>query len=193
MPLNIQTPPAPVLIEERSIDMRAARFGKHVVERDFKMANGKVFPILCVTAANIYPVILFPMTDRGTIYLLNQFRFGTKSWVHELPGGCPKPTQGWEEAAAHELREEIGAVATKLEKIGGPMPLNPALEDNTVVAVVATGCKLVGDQKLDQSEEAIVSEVTVAEFRKLVKEGMIVDSKTVAIGYLALDHLGFLG
>ena len=182
----------PVLVKERILDDRGTKFGKTIIERDFQMLNGETYPILCVSISGIVPVVIFPLTDRGTVLLLNQFRFGINAFTYELPGGCSKKMH-WQEAAKEELLEETGAVASSIELIGGPIELDPALGDARVLAVLAKGCTIVKSQHLDATEEAEVVEITVAEFREMARSGKITDAKTVAIGYLALDHLGLLG
>lgn len=190
---NISFSHAPVLVEQRVLDDRATRFGKQIVERHFKMPDGEVLPILCVINLGMDPIIVFALTERGTVFLVNQFRFGISGWVLELPGGCPKPGQTWEDAARTELLEEVGAEARDMKVIGESMMLNPVLGNIHFNAVLATGCKVVRAQDLDSTEIMTVMEVSVGKFREMLKKGEITDAKTVAVGYLALDHLGFLG
>jgi 8-oxo-dGTP pyrophosphatase MutT (NUDIX family) len=139
------------------------------------------------------PFIVFALTEHGNVFLVNQFRFGINGWVLELPGGCPKLGQTWEDVARAELLEEAGVEASEMKIIGRPMPFNPALENTRFTAVLATGCKVVMPQNLDSAEMIIVAEISVESFREMLKKGEITDAKTVAIGYLALDHLGLLG
>ena len=183
----------PVLVEDKILDARGAKFGKTIIERHFRMPDGKVFQILCVDDSGIVPVIIFPLTSKQTILLVHQFRFGINRSVYELPGGCPKPGQSWEDTANAELLEEIGAKASSLEIIGNPIPFNPALENNRAVPVLAKGCQIIKSQCLDETESGTVLEVTIPQFRSMVKLGEIVDAKTIAISYLALDQLDLLG
>lgn len=184
---------APVLTGERIIDDRFARFGKRIVERDFKMPDGKTLPILCVSGAGMNPAVVFALTERGTVFLVHQFRFGTNSFVLELPGGCQGSGAAWEEIAKSELLSEVGVGATRMEAIGEPMLVDAALGDARITAVLATGCKTVNQQRLDGTETMSVVEVSVGRFREMLKKGEITDAKTVATGYLALDHLRLLG
>lgn len=186
-------PQAPEFIAERVTDDRFARFGKTIVERDYRMPNGKVLPFLCTANPGADPVIIFAVTEVGTVFLVNQFRFATGEWTLELPGGCPESGQTWEDAAKAELEQEIGAEASELEVIGGRMPFNPAFEVAYFRAVVATGCKVIKAQDLDDTEAMTVREVTLRELRQMLKNGEITDAKTVATSYIALDHLGLLG
>lgn len=185
-------PQAPVLVRERVLDDRSAQFGKTVVERDFRMPGGNVVPILCISSPGMDPFIVFALTTRGTIFLVNQFRFGINGFVLELPGGCPKPGQTWEDVARTELLEETGVEASKMRVIGEPIAFNPSLENTRFTAVLATGCRVVRPQDLDSSETMTVKEITIGKFREMLKKCEITDAKTVAIGYLVLDHLGLL-
>lgn len=190
-------PQAPVFVGERVVDNRFARFGKTIVEFDYRMPGGKVLPFLCAVNSGADPAIIFAVTDDGSVFLVNQFRFATKEFVLELPGGNLKRGQSWEEswedAAKAELSEEVGVVASKLKVIGGRMPFNPAFETACFRAVLATGCKVVGSQDLDDTEVMTVRKIPIVEFREMLKRGEITDAKSVATSYLALDHLGLLG
>lgn len=183
---------SPVLIKEEVIDSRAAKFGKLVIERHFQMPNGRVYPIVCVSSADIVPVIILALTEHNTMFLVNQFRFGINSFLLELPGGCPKPGQSPRDAVKMELLEEAGVEATGIEILPDTMPFNPALEDNAAMAVIATGCRVTSRQSLDETEMAGVHEVTIPEFRAMVRSGLIKDCKTIAVTYRALEHLKLL-
>lgn len=183
----------PVLVEERVLDDRAARFGKQVVERDFRMSDGEVCSFLCVVNPGADPVIIFALSERGTVFLVHQFRFGVNRWVLELPGGCPRSGQNWEDAARAELLEEAGVEAKEVRIIGTSMMFNPMLENICFSAILATECRMVRSQNLDSTEVMSVVEISIEKFREMLKKGEITDAKTVAIGYLALDHLGLLG
>lgn len=185
---------APEFLRERVLDDRASKYGKTVIERDYRMPrNGKTISILLTTGGGHRdPYILFPLTDGDKVIIVRQYRYGPNGWVFELPGGCVNPGQDWHHCARKELLEETGATARSMEIIGKPMLFNPALETTYFHAVLATGCQIIKAQHLDRSETMEVVEISLIDFRRAVREGAIYDSKSVAIGYLALDHLGLL-
>jgi len=189
-----QTPAsqAPKLVADRILNDTYARFGKVIIERDFQMPDGQVLPILCVANSGMDPFIIFALTEQKTVFLVNQFRFGTNEWLLELPGGNPKAGQTWEEGVQAELLEEVGAEAHEVKIIGTPMPFDPALGNARFTAVLATGCRIVRPQHLGSAEIMTIKELPVTKFREMLKNGKITDAKTVAAGYLALDHLGLL-
>lgn len=72
------------------------------------------------------------------------------------------------------------------------MPINPGLQTTRFIIILATGCKVIKPQNLDSTEVMVVKEVSLSKFREMLKKSEITDTKTVAAGYLALDHLGIL-
>ncbi len=186
-------PQEPVLVAERVVDDRAARFGKIVIERDFQMPNGSIASFICVASPEIGPsILIFPLTTQRKVLLVNQFRFATNEWTLELPGGRLKPGQSWQEATKDELLEEVGAEVKKMKIIGNPIPNDPALQTTYFNVVLAKGCKVVKSQNLDSTEVMTVVEFSIKKFREMLKKGKITDAKTVAAGYLVLDHLKLL-
>jgi ADP-ribose pyrophosphatase len=182
----------PVLVGERIISDAFARFGKVAVEYDYRMSDGNVLPFFSVRNPGEDPVIIFAVTDANTVFLVNQFRFATNEFVLELPGGCPKSGQTWQDATNAELLEEVGVEASGLRLIGPPILLNPAIESIQFKAVLATGCKVVKEQQLDDTEVMTVREVALEKFWSMLKGGEIKDGKTVATAFFAFDQLGLL-
>jgi ADP-ribose pyrophosphatase len=60
-------------------------------------------------------VWIIPLTTRGEIVLIRQYRYPVKEWCWELPAGGIRTGQTAEEVARNELREEIGGTAQKIE------------------------------------------------------------------------------
>jgi ADP-ribose pyrophosphatase len=67
-------------------------------------------------------VVLIPLQDDGTVYMLRQYRLALDETILELPAG----TRGWEEpwlaCAQRELREETGYRAASLTPLGSVWP-----------------------------------------------------------------------
>ncbi len=61
-------------------------------------------------------VIIVPVTRRGEMVLINQYRYSVDEWCLEVPAGGThdKPNESLEDVARDELREEVGGVATSL-------------------------------------------------------------------------------
>ena len=181
----------PKFLGERIINDDDRQFGKTVVKRDFRI-NGGVSSILCITGVGRDPCIIFPVTARRTVWLIRQYRFATREFIVELPGGCRKPGQGWRKCASAELLQEIGAKAESMQVLGKPTAFNPALQDARFTAVLAIGCQIVLPQRLDETESITPVEISLEKFRLNLRNGEYTDAKTIVTGYLALDHLGLL-
>jgi len=183
----------PILLREEVVNDEAAPFGKVVLRRHFKFPDGSTRAILCMGTGGLMPVIVFAVTQNHTVLLVRQYRPGAMKWVIELPGGLPKSGQAWEDTARAELLEEVGAEAESFTLLGEPIELNPALETNIAIPVLANGCQVVAPLHLDEGEVMTSLEVTIPELRRMLRKGEITDAKSVAISYLALDRLGLLG
>ena len=73
-------------------------------------------------------VVLIPVTDRGEIVLVRQYRHAIGRSVWELPAGSLEPGEDPRAAAARECHEEIGLIPSAVERLGAffPTPGDPA-------------------------------------------------------------------
>lgn len=62
-------------------------------------------------------VMVVPVTDAGEIVLLRQYRYTVRDWCWEVPAGAPDAAEAGADAAARELREEVGGQARELRSI----------------------------------------------------------------------------
>lgn len=119
---------------------------------------------------------VLPLLD-GRIVLTRQFRHAVRDYVLEIPRGGIERGQTPEAAARAELREEIGGVAGELVALGF-LHGSTNLYYNGAHLFFARLAS-VGQPQL---HEAIVGieRIAAAEFERLLLEGKIVDSFTVA-------------
>ncbi len=118
-------------------------------------------------------VNVLPLTTDGQIVLIRQFRHGTDRVSLEIPGGLiDAHEQDPIEAARRELREETGFEAARIEPIGVMSP-NPAMMTNRCFSYLATGCRRVGDLRMDPGEDIEVVTVPVAELDAMLCRGEI--------------------
>ena len=109
----------------------------------------------------------------------------------ELPAGVIDEGESAAEAAARELREETGYVASRIEPLVVVSP-EPARHTTMGHFYVATGCRRVGEQRLDRSEHIAVRPLAVADLLNAVDDGRIVHGSHVAAILLA-ERRGLLG
>lgn len=101
----------------------------------------------------------------------------------ELLSEREKPDQ----AAARELLEETGYSCESVEVVGALWASSVAHPKHVAIA---RGCRPTGAQSLDEYEECVPVELTVPEFRNLLRDSADVVSLDAA--YLALDHASLL-
>lgn len=113
----------------------------------------------------------------GRIVLLRHFRHATRRWMREIPRGGIETGQSPEQTVRQELREEIGAVTTRTERLGF-LYGSANLYANGAHLFFAE-LESVGEPQLGEGIAAI-DLVSPAEFERLLLDGEILDSFTVA-------------
>jgi ADP-ribose pyrophosphatase len=155
-----------------------------IEERTYELPDGQTKnfyikltnPSICVLA----------LTEANEVITVEQFRPGPNKVLHELPGGYVDAGETPEQAMARELREETG--------YEGDIQFITTCFDDAYVTMerscfVATNCRKVGSQQLDDSEFLQVKLFGLPDFLTLVRSGLMTD---VEVAFLGLDHLGLL-
>lgn len=124
-------------------------------------------------------VNVIPLTLKGEVVLVRQFRFGTWSNTLEIPGGMLDPGEDPLTAATRELEEETGFRPARVVAMGSSHP-NPAIFKNRLHSFLAEGCVKVHEGKQDSSEDIQVVLVPKADLPKLVREGAITHALVLA-------------
>lgn len=128
-------------------------------------------------------VVLIPVTDRGEIVLVRQYRpaVGRLSW--ELPAGSLKHGEAPEAAAIRECHEETGLIPTVVAPLGAFFP-TPGYCDEEMHFYRATGLRVPrGDDPAahqDADEDIEARPFSRDTIRAMIASGEIVDLKTVA-------------
>ena len=123
-------------------------------------------------------VVLLPMPDPDHIILARQYRYAVDRWVWELPAGSVDRGETAERAAARECHEEIGRVPTQLERLGAFYP-TPGYCDELMIFFRLTELKEPDhDAEADDDEDIEARVFTLAEARRLVRDGDTPDMKT---------------
>jgi 8-oxo-dGTP pyrophosphatase MutT (NUDIX family) len=113
-----------------------------------------------------------PLTARGDVVLVKQFRFGNREVSLELPGGVVDEGEDAAQSAARELEEETGYRAGRVVHLGTYSP-NPAHFSNRVHAFVALDCERVDDGHPDSAEDLRVEVVPRERVAELARDGTI--------------------
>ncbi len=113
----------------------------------------------------------------GRLVLTRQFRHPVRDFLLEIPRGAIEPGHSLEDTARNEVREEIGGEVTELVKLGY-LHGSSNLYQNGAHLYFGRLSK-VGAPQLYEGIVA-VEQYGVAEFEKLLTDGELTDSFTVA-------------
>lgn len=124
-------------------------------------------------------VVIIPIQN-DQIYLVEQYRYAVQARYWELPQGSweSKPDVDPAKLAAAELQEETGLIAGKLIYLGHQF-LAYGYSNQGYHIYLAQDLQK-SQQNLDTEEEGLVTKsYSIAEFEKLICEGVIKDATTV--------------
>ena len=147
-----------------------------------KLPSGKVVTWDLVKHKGAAAVV--PVTDKGTILLVRQYRNALDQETLEIPAGGIEPGETPLECVTREIEEETGFIAGKMTHL---MTVITAIGfcDEKIPIYVATDLKL-SKQHLDEDEFIDVEEYTIDEIKDMIFSGKIIDAKTISgvLGYL---------
>jgi ADP-ribose pyrophosphatase len=180
---NDPATPYPVL--ESTIQYKGRAFN---VRRDHvRLPNGKTTNLDVVEHTGA--VTMLPYDGDGNIWFVRQYRHPAGETLLELPAGTLEPGEPPEEAAAREIREEIGMAAGSLRKIG-EFFMVPGYSSECMHVFLATD--LTPDPlKRDADEFIDVEVIPYKQALEMVAAGQVRDGKTIAVLYMAKQLLGW--
>lgn len=125
-------------------------------------------------------VVLIPIEEDGRVVIVKQYRAPLDRDMWELPAGRLNDGESAEEAAKRECEEEIGYVPHRLERLKALYPA-PGFCDEELIFFRVSDLReppANSPHKPDEDEDITTRTVSVAEARKMVARGDIVDLKT---------------
>lgn len=137
-------------------------------------------------------VAIVPVTDKGEMILIRQYRPPLDNYVVEFPAGLNDRGERLEEAAARELLEETGYEAKELIFLAkGPLSSGSSREILTVYLAKRLAFKGIGQR--DETEDIEVLKIHVERIdetlSRLEQEGNLIDLKIYGFVELAKKHL----
>ena len=129
-------------------------------------------------ASAVLPVVGGLDEPDPDVLLIRQYRYASGGYLYEVPAGMPqREGEPWEEVARRELEEETGWRAGRL------LPLTwiwttPGFTDERIHLWLATDLE-PGASNLDEDEFVEVVRVPLSRALEWVREGRIVDGKSV--------------
>lgn len=132
--------------------------------------------------------VIIPVYDDGTVVLVRQYRHPAVRYLLEAPAGTLAVGERPEVGAARELQEELGLVATRLEKLSEFFVSPGFLEEKMWVFLAADFTE--GEQRLDDDEFLDLVRLPIAEALEMITSGEIQDAKTIIGLMLAAPRVG---
>jgi 8-oxo-dGTP pyrophosphatase MutT (NUDIX family) len=125
-----------------------------------------------------YAIGIVPLDDELNTYLVGQFRFTLNQYSWEIPeGGGPMDIDVLE-SAKRELKEETGLIAAEWTKVMNLHLSNSVCDEYGTIFLAR---KLRQEEAApEETEELIIKKIPFEEAYRMVEEGRITDSLSVA-------------
>jgi ADP-ribose pyrophosphatase len=137
-------------------------------------------------------VNVIPLTAEGRVILVKQYRFGTKDFSLEIPGGMLDPGDHPAGAAARELLEETGYAGEEPILLGVVHP-NPAIQSNRCYTYLIHNVVFKTLPRQDSTEDIEVHSAPLHDIPRLIHEGKITHALVIAAFYWYFSRIGFKG
>lgn len=134
--------------------------------------------------------VILPVFADKTVALVRQYRHAARQSLLEIPAGTLNPSEPPEIGAARELEEEIGVRAEKIEKLT-EFYVSPGFLTEKMFVYLATGLTET-QQNLEEDENLTVERHSFQQLYEMIKNGEIVDAKTIASTLLAGPRFGMI-
>jgi len=134
-------------------------------------------------------VVIIPVLPGGELVLIDQYRHSVKTNILEFPAGTLEPGEDPAFTAQRELAEEIGMSAKSLVSLGTSYPAPGFC--NEVQHFYLAKELYANVQQPDADEVISIVKMSSQEFQRAVKEGRLIDGKSMAI-YLRAALMGLL-
>jgi ADP-ribose pyrophosphatase len=132
-------------------------------------------------------IVIVPVDADGQMYFVRQYRQAAGQEILELPAGTLEKDEPPAEAAAREVREEVGLAAKNLREIGS-FYLAPGYATEYMHVFLAT--ELFHDPLDPDADEYLsVEKMPVARAFELAESGQIQDAKSLAALFLVRQYI----
>lgn len=132
-------------------------------------------------------VAILPFDNKGRVIMIRQFRPAVGDWMLEIPAGTLEKGEQPLACAKRELIEEIGFAAKRWKKLGAVYTA-PGFCTELIHLYKAWDLKSDFAEK-DEDEHIELAVMSMAQVRRAVKSGKIVDAKSLS-ALMCLDVLG---
>ena len=134
--------------------------------------------------------VIVPVFDDGTVALVRQYRHAAGEYLLEIPAGTLNEGEDPMIGAVRELEEEVGVRAAHVHKLT-EFYVSPGFLTEKMHVYIATGLTEVG-QKLEADESLVIERFSFGELNAMIRDGRIVDAKTMVGVMLAYERFSTL-
>ena len=118
-----------------------------------------------------------PFVSDEEILMVRQYRYALGQETLEIPAGKLDPGENPDQCIRRELLEETGYEAGTIRRV---CTYAPALGYSNELIHIYSGYQLrKADSVIDQREIAAVEKIPVQKLKQMIKEGLILDGKTL--------------
>lgn len=155
------------------------------VRRDWCLSprDGTEHDFYCIEAPDWINII--PLTARGEVVMIEQYRHGTGEVTLEIPGGMVDEGETPLAAAGREMLEETGYDSREVILLGRTRP-NPAIQDNWIHTFLARDASFCHTPVFASTEHTAVRLVPLPAIPALISDGTI-NHALVVVGFYWLS------
>ena len=167
------------MMHEKTLTRKIVYDGRilRVEVQEVELADGTRAPREIIRHAPAAAVLT--RTPDGRFVFVRQLRKPVEQVVLEIAAGICEPGEAPAATAARELREETGYTATRLVELG-PVFVTPGYVDERITLFYAEVAGAAGPTACDADERLEVVYLTADEFERRLRNGEILDAKTIA-------------
>jgi ADP-ribose pyrophosphatase len=153
-----------------------------IEQREVMLPNGLRRQKVIVHPSNA--VAILPV-EGDTCTLIRQYRYAIDDYIFEAPAGALEAGEDPLEAAGRELIEETGFTARIIESRGFIIT-TPGYTDEKIYLYEAHGLSPSQEYQKDEDEVIEVREIPTKDLNAMIRDGTIVDAKTICLIYRCL-------
>ena len=122
---------------------------------------------------------IIPFLDNENVILIEQFRKPLDKTILEIPAGKLNKAENPQECALRELQEETGYKANEMIYLGSIAP-QPGFCDE-IIHLFKASSLTKGEKHEDEDEFTKVKSFPLSKVKEMIREGKIIDGKTISI------------